>query len=97
MSRNEIKKIYKQKCRQDGREVGRRINVLNQEILYWRSKPQSEVNIDAVTLCLRELSALHDESRFRDDFPTFASFKSFIKKENISVKELEEIYDGTNA
>ncbi len=92
-ARGRLKKIYKNKKKEDAL-VGRKIEALTK---FWLAADKSyevkdgkiaiKTNIDAeeALIQLREIRA---EPRFREDFPSFAKFSSFVKNYKVTVEDL---------
>lgn len=95
LMRNHLKEIYKNKRREDAL-VGRRINELTK--VWLAADREYSVEGDKVSVkttpeaedALAELQEIKQERRFREDFPTFSTFKTFVKKNKILIKELED-------
>lgn len=82
LKRKRMKKIYKQLKAQDA-EVGRELSRLTSQ--YYNSKDELEK-----TSTKQEIAELKKERRFRDDCPSFASFKKVVSDGELSLKELED-------
>lgn len=85
MHRNQVKEIYKKRRLKDGKEVGQRINVLMQTLVYQSKLPKEERDANLITSTATELKEIKSEPRFRDEFPSFAKFWNFIKKTNLEI------------
>jgi len=89
ITRKQLLKMYGDRRRQDGREVGRHIHNLTQALMVFAQARVDPKNPE-VQDTLKELVAIRKVNRFRDDFPSFAKFKKFLKDEDVSFKEAME-------
>jgi hypothetical protein len=46
---------------------------------------------EVIQTCMNEISEIRQVPRFREDFPSFAKFKKYIKKEKLTLKDLNEL------
>lgn len=104
MLRQELKKFYKEKRQEDGRTVGRRIHELAQVLIKSpienvRKDKDGKLRFDTTPegrLAFEEMQEIRNLPRFRDDFPDFATFKKFIKKNKLTLKDLKDV-DGEDS
>jgi hypothetical protein len=88
--RNKLKAFYKKKRSEDA-IVGRQVNRLMQ-ILHQQDKlPEEKQNEGLIKSTVEQINTLRQEDRFRLEFPTFASFKNFVKTYGITLEELREL------
>jgi len=88
--RNELKKFYKEKRLEDGK-VGRFIDECIQAIHQEYKLAVQDRNAIVIENNLAELKTVREESRFRQDFPDFASFKKFVKKNKLTLQDLKDV------
>jgi hypothetical protein len=93
--RNWAKRLYK-KNKQEDRKIGFKINNLVSLIVKaLNEKKQGYENL--LDSYKTEFVDLRKEKRFREDFPTFALFYQYLKENNISQKQIEEMYSDSEA
>lgn len=91
--RDELKRFYKEKRKEDAL-VGRRVHELVQ--VWIHAKKTYENKGDKVILkttpeaedALAELQEIKEEPRFRDEFPSFAKFRKFVRKNKLTFEDL---------
>ena len=94
--REAFKKFYKEQKSKD-REIGLEINRLFAEFFYETKyiqksgKPADEETIKFLGSLAKQIKDLKETGRFKHDFPSFASFRRYIKKEGVTLKEITEI------
>lgn len=88
--RQQLKKNYKYRYHQDGKEVGRRINALSQNLMKMQVGGVDPESIEAQE-SLKELIKLRKSNRFKQDFPSFAKFKKFLQDEDVPFAEAMEV------
>jgi len=87
LAREQLKGFYKQQ-RYEDRHVGKKIDSLFTRFHAEFCKPPAERSGDALKLIVTELAELRSQKTFRKEFPTFASFKKYVKEENLTIKDL---------
>lgn len=92
--RNYAKGFYKRSKTKE-RKIGRKINELMQE-LHHESKFRDKGDEDKEYLkrLMKELIELRQTPRFIKEFPSFAVFFNYIRKEGMSYNDLKELDDG---
>jgi len=86
----ELLKGYYKTQRYEDRKVGKQISALFQRFFEEFKKSKEKRDAESMKLLAEEITKLRKEKLFRHDFPTFASFKKYLKKEKITLKELLE-------
>lgn len=84
--RNQFKKFYKTKKKEDAK-VGLKINGLFKEFFAEINKKPEERNIEKLKQTVEQISHFKKVRLFKQDFPTFASFKKYCKEEGITTKD----------
>jgi hypothetical protein len=99
LKRNFFKEFYKRQKSKD-KEVGLKIDSLFAEFFeereYIEEKRKEGKEIDEETIkflakLATDIKTLQEKRRFRDDFPSFAAFYRYIRKESITLKDLEDL------
>jgi DNA-binding transcriptional regulator YhcF (GntR family) len=88
--REKLKEVYQKMRKQDAVEVGRKVNALVQQI-HTEKRVQRETqsrNPEKLASLVEQIKELTFEKRFRDEFPDLPSFKAYVKKEKLSIKDL---------
>lgn len=84
--REKMKQTYQRMRKRDGVDVGRKVNALVQQIHNEnRKQPRDGEKLQSLVQQIEELTF---EKRFREEFPDFPSFKAYVKKEKLSIKDL---------
>lgn len=97
--RNYAKEFYKRRKAEE-RSIGYKINQLMQEFYYEKShfnKDNSEESKKYLNGIVKELYELRQTPRFVREFPSFATFFHYIKKEGLSYNDLKELEDGRDS
>lgn len=87
LERELLKGFYKQQ-RYTDRVTGKKIDVLFQEFHVELKKEVKDRDTDKLKLIVKDISQLRSQKLFRQDFPTFAKFKKYLKKENLKLQDL---------
>jgi hypothetical protein len=93
--RNEFKKFYKQQKSKD-REIGFEINRLWREFLDEREyirrsgTTPDEETVKYVGQLAKQIKDLTEQPRFRKEFPSFAAFYRFVRKEGVTLQDIRE-------
>lgn len=89
MNREQLKKVYKKNRKEDA-EVGKKINLLVQEIHVINKSEEMDVETKKVQLekVSKSLSELKSQSRFKNEFPKFANFKNYVVKNKLKAEDL---------
>jgi hypothetical protein len=82
-----LKTVYHQQ-RYEDRAIGKKIDVLFSQFHKEMKKEIKDRNVDVLKSIVSQLSELRQQKTFRKEFPTFSSFKKFVKKEKITVEDL---------
>lgn len=91
MNREFLKKIYKEKRLKDGKEVGVKLHALFQ-VLHAQTKLKNELrDKELIKSTLAEITEIRKTKRFREEFPSFASFRSFVVENDVTAEELKEV------
>ena len=90
--RNALKKVYRQKKRED-REIGIRLSLYLKEFysetsLLCKNESVPEDKKIRIENLAKEISNIRKVKRFREEFPSFAAFKKNLKKEELGVEDL---------
>ena len=94
--REHFKKFYKKQKNKD-REVGLQITRLFAEFFYERNcirksgQPADQETIKYLGKLAANIKELRETTRFKDDFPSFAMFYRYVRKEKVTLKELEDL------
>jgi hypothetical protein len=82
-----LKTVYKTQ-RYEDRKIGKQIDALFTQFHAEMKRELKDRNVDVLKSIVSQLSELKHQKTFRQEFPTFASFKKFVKKEKITVEDL---------
>ena len=80
-----MKQFYKSKKKEDGL-IGRRVNELFQQFHF--ELKQEKKNPERMKEIVEQIAALKKERLFKEDFPSFAAFTRYLKKEKVTLKDL---------
>jgi hypothetical protein len=84
----ELLKGYYKSQRYGDRAVGKKIDSLFKRFHEEFKKKKEERSVEMLKVLAEEITSLRKQKLFRHDFPTVASFKAFMKKEKITLKDL---------
>lgn len=76
-----LKKIYKEKKRLDGKDIGKKKNDFTQALHLQLKLPVEKRDKDLYKQCLEGVQMINKEHRFRDDFPSFSRFYAYVTDE----------------
>ena len=91
LTRNAYKLFYKKLRKSDGKIIGRRLDFLTNQLLKQYKKLPEERDKTIIEQYLAEAIELKKEKRFRQDFPSFAVFYKYCKKNEVFLKDLQEV------
>lgn len=89
-TREKLKKFYKEKKKESGL-LGRKIDNIVQELHSLNKlKPEDRQKLkDHEEKLIKSLQDLQTEKRFKQEFPKFSVFRSFVKKNKLKPSDLE--------
>jgi hypothetical protein len=82
-----LKTFYHQQ-RYEDRKIGKQIDSLFTQFHSEMKKEIKDRDVEVLKSIVAQLSELRHQKTFRKEFPTFASFNRYLKKEKISVQDL---------
>lgn len=88
--REELKKFYKKQKGED-RKVGLAKNALFQQFHDQMRLPIDKRDIELLKSIVEQLKEIKQMKLFTADFPSFALFKKYCKREDITLKDLKEV------
>jgi hypothetical protein len=87
LTRNLLKRLYK-KMKYEDRQGGLTINALFQEFHAQLKLETDKRDVEKMKFIVEQLAENRKNKRFRDEFPSFAAFARYLKKENVSLEDL---------
>lgn len=88
--RKDLQKFYKSKKKEDS-QVGLKINSLFQEFHSEMKLEQKDRNLNRLKEIVEQLRELRKTRLFKHEFPSFAMFNKYCKKEDLTLKDLLEV------
>jgi hypothetical protein len=85
-----LKDFYKTQRHLDGK-VGLKINTSFQNLHCEIKKKPEDRNVEYMKCIVEDIKNIKFNKRFREDFPSFAVFKKFFKKEKLTLQDLKDL------